>query len=233
MSKHPLHFAILFCLLAACGKDGTKKFTPGLDQLALQDDREGIYRAYLRPFNGHETKGTVTVRMEHDEFVVREAISNSPANVMHFQYIVSGKCPTMDSDLNADGFVDMSEAMSSLGKILIPLDSNLDSQLAGSDFGPIANPAGAIVYNRRGSVSKMLADLYEIDPSSEDHLGKLEPEEKLILKGKSVVILGTKMNLPETVVPFAGMDQQASLPIACGEFSRAESESEDIQNLEI
>lgn len=233
MSLHPFPLMLILFSLLACGKDGPKKFTPGLDQLALQDDREGIYRAYLRPLNGHETKGTVTVRMEQDEFVVREAIANAPENIMHFQYVVSGKCPTLAADTNSDGYVDMPEAMTSLGTILIPLDSNLDSQLEGSDFGPIANPAGGIVYTRRGSVAKMLSDLYSTDPSLDDHLGKLSSDEKLILQGKSVVILGTKNSLPDTVSPFAGLSREASLPIACGEFGRADSEMEDLQNLDL
>jgi len=233
MSKHPFFFSLILLSLVACGKDGPKKFTPGLDQLALQDDREGLYRAYMKSLNGHETKGTVTVRMEQDEFVVREAIASAPENMMHFQYITSGKCPSMENDENQDGFVDMQEALKVLGKILIPLDSDLNSQLEGSDYGPIANPAGAIVYNRRGSVSKMLSDLYAVDPSGDDHLGKLSAEEKLILQGKSVIILGAKKELPETVSMFAGLDPKASLPIACGEFKRADSEMEDLQNLDL
>jgi hypothetical protein len=233
MSKYPLHFTIILLFLTACGKQGNKKFTPGLDQLAFRDDREGTYRAYLRPLNGHQTKGTVTVRLEQDEFVVREAIADAPENIMHFQFIVSGKCPSTESDTNADGFVDMNEAMAKLGKILIPLDSHLDSQIDGSDYGPLANPAGAIVYNRRGSLSKMLADLYAVDPSADDHLGKLNSGEKFVLHGKSVVILGTKMSLPDTVGSFAGLSRVASLPIACGEFIRKDSDSEDLQNLDL
>lgn len=233
MSTHSFLFSLILISLISCGKDGAKKFTPGVDQLALQDDREGIYRAYLKPLNGHETKGTVTVRMEQDEFVVREEVANAPENIMHFQYIVSGRCPTMASDENGDGYLDMNESMKSLRDVLIPLDSNLDSQLDGIDFGPIANPAGAIVYKRRGSVSKMLSDLYSLDSSLDDHLGKLPAQEKLILKGKAVIILGTKNTLPETVSPFAGLTREASLPIACGEFVRATSEEEELQNIEI
>lgn len=233
MSKHPFHFALILMLLAACGKDGAKKFTPGLDQLALEDDREGIYRAYLQPLNGHATKGTVTVRLEKDEFVVREEVAGAPENIMHFQYITSGSCPKSEQDVNGDGFIDMNESLVSLGKILIPLDSKLDSQIEGSDYGPIANPAGAIVYNRRGSVSKMLSDLYAVDPSDDDHLGKLLPDEKLILQGKAVIVLGTKMNLPESVSEFAGLERRASLPIACGEFVRSQTEVEEIQNIDL
>lgn len=234
MAKNPLSFSFLFLvLLLSCGKDGAKRFTPGLDQLALEDDREGIYRAYLKPLNDHETKGTITVRMEQDEFVVREAIAGAPENIMHFQFIAEGPCPTMELDANGDGVLDMNEARGTLGKILIPLDSDLNSQLAGSDFGPIANPAGAIVYQRRGSVSKLLSDLHAVDPSETDHLDKLPSGTELVLTGKSVIILGTKKELPESVSSFGPLSQKASVPIACGEFFRAKSEVEDLQNLDL
>ena len=224
--------ASLLLVLVGCGGKKGPNSIPSADKLELQDDVDGVYRAHLSPLNeafAGSTSGTVTVRMRGDEIIVEGAIAGAPAGIKHYQFITNGgSCPSAASDSNADGVIDAVEGATAYGSALIPLDSNLNSQVDGSDFGPIANPAGAIVYRRSASVSNLMSDLFEMDPTSKDHLVKLAPGEQMILNGKKVVLHGVSAELPATASGMNDLSAAESLPIACGILTRVNSEEEPI-----
>lgn len=229
-AKRPSSLFLSICLVAlvSCGADSGNKGAAGINQLELQNDPDGIYRAVLSPLNtqvADETKGIVTVRMFGDELVVHGAISGAPVGIRHFQYLTDGsRCPDQSADINGDGFIDSVEGESFYGKGLIPLDSNLETQIDGSDFGPIANPAGVIIYKESVSLSKLLADLMEPDPNEKDHLQKLVPGRKLFLTGKKIIIQGVEGALPASVASNSERTNAETLPIACGELVRVTGE---------
>lgn len=226
------HWFMLLCLLfvISCGSDKSKPEAKS-SRNELQDDSQSLYRAILRPLNesvGGSTRGVVIVRVDGDEIVVEETVSNAPAGIRHYQYIMDGSaCPTVDA--NGDSYIDIKEAESVIGKILIPLDSNLDSQLDGFDYGPIANAAGAFVYRKTASVARMSEDLYIEDPNPQDDLVKLGAEGRFAMNGKVVVIHGVGYGLPSSVATRDGMSASESLPIACGQLTRISSEDQEVE----
>lgn len=229
--------ASLLLVLIGCGGDKGTSSAPAADKLELQDDVDGIYRAHLVSLNqayAGSTGGTITVRMRGDEIIVEGAIAGAPAGIKHYQFITTGQaCPTAASDTNADGVVDAVEGASAYGPAIIPLDSNLNTQVDGSDFGPIANPAGAIVYRRSASVSNLMSDLFEMDPTPKDHLVKLVPGERMILNGKKVVLHGVSSELPATASGMNDLTAAESLPIACGILTRVSADEEPIDLPEV
>jgi hypothetical protein len=136
-------------------------------------------------------------------------------------------CPDLSSDLNADGFIDISEATQLSGKILIPLDSNLSEQFTGIDFGPIANSYGSYIYRRSTGFSTLMSDLYALDPDPSDFITKLNVGEMLNLSGKVVLIHGVRKSdlLTDQVTSMRGLSTDETLPIACGTLMKLSAEN--------
>jgi hypothetical protein len=224
-------FFMILCLvvLSGCG-DKKKSHHTRFEHQELRDDVDGIYRANLQSLNqgiAGSTMGSVTVRLNGDEVSFESAISGAPAGIKHYQFITTGgKCPDQNADANQDGFIDAMEGMNFYGKVLIPLDSNLSSQVDGMDYGPIANPAGAIVYRRSTSVMDLLDDLMRDDPNPKDYLTKVSPYENFSLAKRIVVIHGVSEEVPATAAGLGERTPAESLPIACGELVRLSSEVE-------
>jgi hypothetical protein len=73
------------------------------------------------------------------------------SNVVHMQNIhVGTQCPSMDQDINHDGFVDMNESIKVAGKILMALDDDLNSQEIGSVY-----PKGNYSYFQTAPLTNM------------------------------------------------------------------------------
>ena len=224
------------CLLtlAACGGSGgsgsNSNKTETTRILQRQEDI-GLYQAILAPLNSSvagETVGNVQVEVVGDDFAVEVRVKGAPAGVKHIQSIMTGtSCPDLSQDVNGDGLIDIMEGMKSFGKVLIPLDSNLSEQIAGSDFGPIANSAGAYVYRRSTSLTTLLADLRAADPDTQDHIVKLPFGSDLNLSGRIVVVHGvsTDSALTDSVATIGDMSPAQSLPIACGKLVRIEAQN--------
>lgn len=225
------------CLLtlAACGGSGggsssSNNKTDSTRILQRQED-PGLYAAILAPLNSGvagETVGNVQVQIAGDDFAVEVNVKGAPAGVKHLQSIMTGsKCPDLSNDLNNDGLIDVQEAMQVYGKVLIPLDSNLREQIAGSDFGPIANSAGSYVYRRSVSLATILADLKAPDPDTQDHIVKLPFGSDLNLSGRVVVVHGVSVDsaLTDSVATVGDLTSAQSLPIACGQLVRIEAQN--------
>lgn len=227
-------FLIVACLmtLASCGSDSGSSGTSSSkeEQRAREQDDQGIYRVVLKPLNASvagETTGTMEIRIEGDDVSVASTIAGAPSGVKHLQNIMLGtSCPAESSDKNADAVIDIKEAMAHTGDILIPLDSKISDQIAGIDYGPIANGAGSYVYRRSASLTDMLADLRSPDPDKFDSIVKLPFGHRLNLAGKVVLIHGVNSGaaLAETVSTIRDLSHSQSLPIACGKIVRVNSE---------
>ena len=150
-----------------------KKIIPGLCLLVLtscggknNDDTaamdspqemlsEGIFKAILRPYNftaaGWIPNGMADLKITGDQIEVRSWLDDS-SNVVHLQNIhVGTQCPSMEQDINKDGFVDMNESMKVAGKILMALDDDLNSQVMS------VYPKGNYSYFQTASLSKMVS----------------------------------------------------------------------------
>lgn len=174
---------LVFILLFSCGKKTNSKAHdgPGYEEL----EPEGIYSAHLQPLNHVKVKGAVTITKYGDNLTVRVSLKNAPEGI-HVQGLHAGESCAW-KDTNNDQLIDLKEAESSVGKLLVPFDGDLRSWEEGYDFFPFGN----YDYERSTSYSLMLADL-----NQKRRQGHLK------LQGRVVMI--------------RGRGDQADLPIACG-----------------
>lgn len=174
---------LVFILLFSCGKKPNSKAHDGSGHEPLEP--EGIYSARLQPLNHVKVKGAVTITKYGDHLNVRVSLKNAPEGV-HLQGLHAGEsCPWEDT--NNDEVIDLREAESSVGQLLVPFDGDLRSWEEGYDFFP----SGNYDYERSTSYSLMLADL-----------NKNRRQRHLKLQGRVVMI--------------RGKGDQKDLPIACG-----------------
>lgn len=230
-----LLFLSLLNLFVACGSDddddGGSVATPPPQSEEQQED-QGTYQAILTPLNvspAGSSQIEAIIRIRGDEVDADVDANSTPANIIHRQYIYSGRsCPTPDNDTNQDGYIDYVEALSSTNQILIPLDNDLSSQSAGGIY-PIANGFGNYDYNEETSLARMLADLRGTDPVGTDDVTKLDPSENLNLAGRVVVVHGVSSfkNLPDSVASRGNAPSHRTLPIACGVLVRV-ADSEEV-----
>lgn len=232
-------FLIGTCIftLASCGSDDSSS-SAGSSRQEQQQDDQGIYRAVLKPLNTNVapgTSGTIEIKIQGDDVFVESNITGAPAGVKHLQNLtLLTACPTSGNDVNNDSHVDILEAAASAGPILIPLDSNLSTQLDGMSYGPIANGSGSYVYRRSTSLTDLLSDLRAPDPDATDAVVKLPEGQDLNLAGKVVIIhgVGSSANLPETISTIGDLSAEQTLPIACGELVRITPEEAEANDTE-
>lgn len=209
--------------LGSCGKSD-KKTAPMVDMLE-QQETQGVYKASLSGLNtdvAGATSGIVNFRIQGDEVEADVIVDGAPKLVMHRQNIRTGTvCPTAENDLNKDGFVDTAEADLISGKILIPLDSDINSQLSGGNY-PVARSNGKYYYQEAASLTNMIADLYSPHENIDESYFKLEAGQELNLSGRVVIIHGIaeSVNLPDTVAGIDNKSPQSLIPIACGVLTR-------------
>ena len=146
---------------------------------------EGIYTATLNPINYRSgKKHSVVITKYGDEFKVKVKFRSGPEGI-HRQGLYSGTvCP--NSDTNGDGYIDMAESETLIGRLLIPFDGDLSSTSLGNGNFPRSE---AYDYENSTSFYLMQSDLPRGDRN-------------LQLQGKIVVI--------------QGMKEGELLPIACG-----------------
>ena len=222
---------LTFCFLAACGSADEE--AEGAKDIQEEEDREiqqeeGSYRAILRPVNPdiEEGRGMANITIRNNTFAVQVKLDKSPSNVLHPQNIYMGtSCPNWNNDTNNDGFIDVNEGKTSYGKILIPLDGNLSSQLEGQGLHPVSNRFGTYVYRRSTSRADIMSDLRAVDLGLSSDFIKLGPNRPLNLSGKVLVVHGVQgyLDLPATVGSAWGEPSYRTLPIACGKILRLSS----------
>jgi hypothetical protein len=133
-----------------------------------------------------------------------------------------GRCPTLDDDVNKDGFIDINEAEKVLGKILIPLDSDITTQNSGSRFFPLGDLSGYYHYERITNFERFLDDLQAPDQNLEDDVVKIPDGRGLVIAGKTFMVQGVAetVDLPESVGTKEKKRAFQTLPVACGVFEK-------------
>ncbi len=204
--------------LAACGKDSSKSSSQ--TQAELVQEEQGIYRAVLATLNPgvnqNKSFGTAAITVAGDEFKVKINMINTPGNVTHLQEVRTGKrCPEAQDDANKDGFIDHLEGSKAFGNMLIPLDGDLNSQIAENKKLPQSNSTGSYSYSETASLSRLLADLKQFS------------DLELNLSGRHFVVysIPASVKLPATVAAIEGLTPNQSLPIACGKIVRIPEEN--------
>jgi hypothetical protein len=225
--KLPVFFLCMSFLLPACGPTPAPRvLTEVQDELVEEETNRWTYLAVLKPLNaphsGH-INGSVTLDLDDDRFLADVRVALAPEGILHFQSVHTGnRCPEAADDLNGDGFIDAIEGNSVYGNRLIPLDGNLNGQLAGLNIAPVADQWGNYIYVRMASYERLLSDLKKPDEQPDDDMDKLPADETLRLSGRVVVLYGisNRAQLPETVQKLWHWGPHQSLPIACGILKR-------------
>lgn len=216
---------LLFALLLfSCGKKDTGEKTEEEEVIKIDGSNiQGVYQTTLEAMNVNTTLGTIGSAGLHrssDIFKAFVKVYIGEKGVIHRQTIHRGsRCPTMNDDINGDGYIDYREAHFVVGNVILPLDGDLDSQWEGSGFYPVGNGlAGGYFYERTASFSRFFEDIRDIDQNSLDEVDKIPYNHGLSFHKKVVLIqgVGSFTYLPASVDTMGGMSKHRSLPIACG-----------------
>lgn len=221
----PSNIFIMMALLGfvACGKNGGGSGSGGsVTQAAAREMVEaapGTYYAILRPVNfysnGFIPYGSAFFTLQGDQLQVSTSLDDDQA-VPHRQTLHMGtRCPTQADDSNADGFVDYEEAMKVVGSALMPLDDDLNSQMAGKDIYPRGR---GMTYKKVVSLSKVNADLWKSDEDPSDNVMKLSHGQGIGFEGRVVLVHGTapQSSFPSSLASYSGEQANISLPVTCG-----------------
>ena len=221
--------ACVMSMLVSCSKSSSGGGEKAKDNYRIDPVELGLTGRYIAKFRSLNssvagvTAAEAKIQVVGDQITVSMAVKDSPASTIHSQFIYSAsECPTEAHDTNSDGFIDPIEASKVLGKILIPLDADLNSQAEGSQDYPQSNFLGTYTYYKEGVLSNLIADLRSPDQDEKDEVGKISADEELKLEGKVIVIQGiaNEVYLPGSVRTFEGLSDRATLSIACGKITR-------------
>ena len=218
--KNASNFLLCATLLSvvACGNNNDSKSAPVSQNLLLT--QAGHYQATLSPLNAHlagDVAGSALVKVKGDSLSVEVKVNGSPAQISHGQSIhIADSCPTLSSDTNKDGVIDGVEGQKSYGPVIIPLDSDIRTQIEKDIRFPTSDFSGNYYYRQQASISEMMKDLTAKDFDTSDNLVKIRSS--LGLTGRQVVIYGVANDvaIPSSVSAINGQTKSASLPIACG-----------------
>ncbi|HXH75614.1 MAG TPA: hypothetical protein VNJ08_11645 [Bacteriovoracaceae bacterium] len=176
---------------------------------------DGNYEAILRPLNsqvsGYLPSGRAHFNILQGNFSAKTYLDDD-SRVTHIQSVhVGRRCPTLADDKNADGFIDVVEMENATGKVLISLDGDLNSEMAGQQTFPLGT---SFTYEREAKAELMFHDIYATS--------KLINNAPLNLEGRVVMIHGTSelSRVPETVQTTADRARNVSIPITCGIIKR-------------
>jgi hypothetical protein len=227
-------FICLINFLLGCGiKNKTN------EELNSSEDREeinpfdgsniqGHYQAKFITLNPHingTIPGSANFYRKDETFYAFVRLFAGGIKAWHMQNVYTGnRCPAVSDDTNQDGFIDIKEAEVVLGKIIIPLDSDISTQSSGKNFFPMADMSGNYQYERVTNFKRFLKDLQSKDNDSNDDVVKLPSNQGLNLIGKTVMIQGISetVELPETVFTKGRHPSFKTLPVVCGIFEKIE-----------
>jgi len=235
-----------FCFVISCGKSDTGagkgqgpiegSFTQNETIMVDGSNIKGIYSADLFPINNNlqlKKVGVAAVKRKGDIFTVKVKIKYGQIDTVLKQAIYTGRrCPDINDDLNKDAFIDIQEALIAIGKITIPLDSNIESQQAGLDEYPIGDAvSGGYFYKMNTSFSKMFADLKNSDEDPYDNIVKLKKKGGLTFPGRVVLLQGLHESifLPDTAATTENESKHTTIPIACGVLWKVNKFPKEIQ----
>jgi hypothetical protein len=185
-------------------------------QKAISGQYLGVFKKVNQVFSGPFAGAfTFSKEIAEEDFVVDVRLTGGGAGVIHAQNVRAGfRCPTIADDQNQDGVIDALEGEAVYGKILIPLDGDLNTQAAHDGEFPMGDPYGNYLYERVASFNHFMEDLR--GPFDENYV-KLKADGPLVLEGLVVVIHGIDEQhpLPSTVKSTDGRSPHQALPIAC------------------
>lgn len=222
MKSNILFGLVALLALVSCGKDGGGGGGGGSDRgigREMVEAQPGTYYTVLRPVNfysnGFIPYGAATFTLKDDQLLVNVTMDDDQA-VTHRQSLhIGSRCPTLADDSNGDGFVDYNEAIAVVGKVVMPLDSDLNSQIGGAE---VYQRGPAMSYSRSASLAKVNSDLWKADEDPSDDVLKLSSGRGVGFEGRVVLAHGTsaQSSFPTSLASYKNEPAHLSLPVVCG-----------------
>jgi hypothetical protein len=189
------------------------------DNRSINEATSGTFYTVLRPVNfqanGFIPYGMAIFTLQNDDLQVNVSLDDDQA-VSHRQALhIGSRCPKLSDDTNGDGFIDYEEALKVVGPAIMPLDSDLNSQMAGRDQFPKGR---AMTYSRQASLSRINADLWVSDEDQTDDVVKLSNGKRIGFEGRVILVHGTSHQsfFPASLASYKNEPAHLSLPIVCG-----------------
>ncbi len=128
-----------------------------------------------------------------------------------YQSVYEGECPNSGDDRNGDGYIDIEEAKLRLGRKILTLDSNLDSENPSQNVFPRPSLFGKFSYEQNGSRNSILENLTK-------KYGVIE----LDLRDTIILFQGTMtfLRFPNSVASADQLPVSETLPVGCASISR-------------
>ncbi|HXH30636.1 MAG TPA: hypothetical protein VNJ01_07470 [Bacteriovoracaceae bacterium] len=236
----------LFGLLASCGGSGggagPKKFaeqltpggpattTPEPERLPVDGSNiQGTYKAVFETMNTKITfnnPGSATFQRKDDKLLVYFRLFGGKAFASHRQSVHLGtRCPGPQDDLNGDGYIDINEGNKVWGKIIVPVDSDVSTQIAGRTIHAASPDLSGSYWNEQEvDFQTFFDDLKDEDLYPNDNIQKLAADEPFTFENKVVVVQGVGKDtaVPETIGSTDRYAAYDTLPIACGIIKKAD-----------
>jgi len=189
------------------------------NERAITEASNGTYYTVLRPVNiqanGFIPYGMANFSLQDDYLQVNVSLDDDQA-VTHRQALHLGsRCPTLDDDTNRDGFVDYDEALKVVGPAIMPLDSDINSQISGAEQFPSGR---GMTYYKQATLSKINADLWLKDEDSSDDVTKFSNGKGIGFENRVILVHGTTHQnfFPSSLASYKNEAAHLSLPIVCG-----------------
>jgi hypothetical protein len=206
----------------ACNSSGDSNGQGIQRQLEMVEVTPGTYYTVLRPVNfqsnGFIPYGAANFTVDGDQLQVAISLDDDQG-VFHRQSVHFGtRCPTTNDDVNGDGFVDYNEAIAVVGKVMLPLDNDLNSQQSGAEVYP---RGPSMTYKRAASVNAINQDLWRADEVGSDDITKLPSGVRMGLEKRVVLVHGTAANSTfDGLASYRGEAPHLSLPVVCGVLTK-------------
>ena len=180
------------------------------------------YVAKLQPLNadvaGQEATGEATLEVADGQLTIAVEAEGLVPGIAHLQHIHgfpdgSASCPTMAADANGDGIVDLIETEASAGTTMVPLHAAPVSLEIPSKTYPVASEEGRISY-------EATVPLVDLEQALREKFGAKD----LALEQRVIFVHGVDpaTKLPNSAASLETVPAHITLPVACGEVTRAE-----------
>lgn len=196
---------------------------------------QGFYAGEIWPVNYNlhfKSIGMAGVSRDGDTFTASVRFKYGPKDtVVKGAIYTARRCPNLNDDLNKDAYIDILEARLAIGKIVIPFDGDLDSQMGGRGQNPYIDLTGKMFYSKSASFSRMFEDLKASDEDPSDQMIKLKDDEGITFPGRIVLFQGMpkKVPLPESVATTDGENKYESIPVGCAVLWKVKDMPEDLK----
>lgn len=192
------------------------------DLAATPSEAAERYIAKLSALNtdkiGTAASGTAKLEIIDDKLNISIDVVGLTPGLMHLQHFhgfpdgKAASCPSVQQDVNGDGYIDLIETEPVAGTTMLPFHAHPATLEITNDTYPVADNTGAASYRHSASVAELEKAL-----KNKFKVPVLDLSKRVIF----VHGVANDVKLPETVKSLPGAPAQVTLPVACGKIEVA------------